>query len=91
MNGTSFFLIAGALERGGLYDIAGNWAPYHYTHRSGTDVDFDDADVGGQTEVERDAQLMERHCLKFRFGGRRIRCQLHNGTHYHAFLADAPR
>ncbi|MGH7752610.1 MAG: hypothetical protein ACREN5_07320, partial [Gemmatimonadales bacterium] len=91
MNGDVFILTAAALESGGLYDIGGTWAaPNHYTHRTGTDIDFDDADVGGQTEVERDPQLMERHCARFRFGARPIRCQLHDGSHYHAFLAPTP-
>ena len=92
MNGTVFILTAASLESGGLYDIHGTWAvPEHYTHRTGTDIDFDDVDVaGGQNEIERDPQLMERHCARFRFGARPIRCQLHGESHYHAFLAPTP-
>jgi len=92
MNGSTFRLTAAGLELGGLYDINGSWqVPGHYLHRRGTDVDFSDLGLGSPTSILYDPQLMARHCRKFSYGGYRIVCELHNGNHFHAYLAPQPR
>jgi hypothetical protein len=80
MTGDKFTITAASLVWGGLYDYKGDWRPPHSTHRSGGDIDFDD------NGAESDPQLMENHCAKFSFGGRPIKCELHNGNHFHAYV-----
>ena len=46
-----------SLQRGGLFDIAGTWAPSHYRHRFGTDADisrFFELSNGTLVTTERD-------------------------------------
>ena len=76
----TFTITAATLEWGGLYDIAGDWQPPHQYHRQGGDLDFDDA------SAEASSQEMARVCQKFEFAGQAVRCELHNGSHFHAYL-----
>ncbi len=76
----TFTVTAAVLEWGGLFDIAGNWAPPHTYHKQGGDLDFDDA------AAEADPRLMMRVCAEFVFGGELVECQFHNNNHFHAVL-----
>lgn len=53
-------LTAAALAQGGINDISNNWAPSHWEHRVGTDIDVDDAAGNSPTRIRQIRELGER-------------------------------
>lgn len=84
-----FSIDALALPNGGLFDIAGNWRPSHFTHREGLDVDFNDVGNGGAERPEAQ-RLMRRLCQLMSYDGRPLECIYEGaatlGPHYHIYF-----
>jgi hypothetical protein len=70
------------LNGGGLFDWRRNWSVPHTLHRVGKDIDFDDPVL----ELAENRQIMEDFCDDYRFEGVATTCQVHDESHFHAFV-----
>lgn len=58
--GSAMVMTAASLAQGGINDINNNWAPSHWEHRVGTDIDVDDQAGNSPTRIREIRRLGQR-------------------------------